>query len=65
LGLKPEQIFHGNVQSDGNPPQRAGARESGFSALDLVESRAGDLGAIGQFVGAPTLGVPDITHSLS
>jgi hypothetical protein len=34
-----EQVVHRDVESLGNPSQRAGAWQSGLSALDLIERR--------------------------
>jgi hypothetical protein len=61
----PEEIVHGHVQGYGDPSQCACAGQSCLPALDLIERRPRDLGTAGKLIGAPSLGITEVSNTLS
>src|SRR3954452_7100802 len=60
-----KQVIHGDIEGHRDPPQRTGTRETGLTALNLVEGRPRNLRAAGKLIRPPTLGVAEISHALS
>src|SRR5262245_8073797 len=65
IALGAQEVFHGALESHGDPPESPGARQARLAALDLVERGPRNLGAVGQFVRAPALRIAKVTYALS
>ena len=60
-----QQIVHGDIKCDSDATQRSGPRQTSLAAFDLIKCRPGNLGAACKLIRTPSLGVPEITDTLS
>jgi hypothetical protein len=60
-----EEVIHGDVKSHGDPSQGACAWQPCLPALDLVKRRPRNLGTAGKLIWAPSLGITEVSNTLS